>query len=83
MKGQNEMEKVYNFNYNNLRVAILDQFKTYQKFAEEMGCVQCTLCKKLKRTSAGFSQQEIIKIIELLHIEKEEIPKYFFDYIVK
>ena len=65
------------FNYNKLRGKIKEVFNTQAAFAKEMGMSRTSLCEKLNN-KVEFTQKEIEKAIELLHIPKEEIPIYFF-----
>lgn len=65
------------FNYSKLRGKIREIFKTQSAFAEAMGMSSTSLSAKLNN-NVEFSQKEIDKASDLLKIEKEEIPVYFF-----
>lgn len=65
------------FNYSKLRGKIREIFKTQSAFAEAMGMSSTSLSAKLNN-NVEFSQKEIDKASDLLKIEKEEIPAYFF-----
>ena len=65
------------FNYSKLRGKIKEVFDTEAIFAKKMGISTTSLSQKLNN-KVEFSQKEIEKAIELLHISKEEIPVYFF-----
>lgn len=65
------------FNYAKLRGRIKEIFDTENVFAKKLGISQTSLSQKLNN-KVEFTQKEIEKAIELLHIPKEEIPMYFF-----
>jgi transcriptional regulator with XRE-family HTH domain len=65
------------FDYSKLRGKIKEVFNTQAAFAKEMGMSKTSLSEKLNN-KVEFTQKEIKKAIELLHIPKEEIPMYFF-----
>ena len=65
------------FDYSKLRGKIREIFKTQSAFAEAMGMSTTSLSVKLNN-HVEFSQKEIEKAVELLKIDKEEIPAYFF-----
>lgn len=65
------------FNYAKLRGRIKEIFDTENVFAKNLGISQTSLSQKLNN-KVEFTQKEIKKAIELLHIPKEEIPIYFF-----
>lgn len=71
-----------NFNYAKLRGRIKEIFNTQAAFAEAMGISTTSLSEKLNN-KVEFTQKEIEKTIELLHIPKEEIPIYFFTPLVQ
>ena len=70
------------FNYSKLRGKIKEVFNTQAAFAKEMGISTTSLSEKLNN-KVEFTQKEIEKTIELLHIPKEEIPMYFFTPLVQ
>ncbi len=65
------------FDYSKLRGKIREIFKTQSAFAEAMGMSSTSLSAKLNN-NVEFSQKEIDKAVDLLKIEKEDIPAYFF-----
>ena len=70
------------FNYAKLRGRIKEIFDTETTFAKNLGISQTSLSQKLNN-KVEFTQKEIEKAIELLHIPKEEIPMYFFTPLVQ
>jgi len=65
------------FNYSKLRGRIREIFKTQQSFADAVGMSTTSLSEKLNN-KVEFSQKEIDKTVEVLKIEKSDIPVYFF-----
>lgn len=65
------------FNYSKLRGKIKEVFNTQAAFAKEMGMSTTSLSEKLNN-KVEFTQKEIERAIELLHIPPEEITLYFF-----
>lgn len=65
------------FNYAKLRGKIREVFNTQSAFAQAMGMSTTSLSEKLNN-KVEFTQKEIEKAVELLDIQKEEIPVYFF-----
>ena len=65
------------FDYNKLRGRIREVFKTQSAFAKAIGMSTTSLSAKLNNL-VEFSQNEIEKAVELLKIDKEDIPVYFF-----
>jgi len=65
------------FDYSKLRGKIREIFKTQSAFAEAMGISSTSLSAKLNN-KIEFSQKEIDRAVDLLKIEKEDIPAYFF-----
>ncbi len=66
-----------NFNYAKLRGRIREIFGAEYKFAQAMKLSRQSLAKKLNN-KVEFTQKEIKRAIELLHIPPEEITLYFF-----
>lgn len=66
------------FNYSKIRGKIREMFKTQDEFAHVMGISPATLSYKLNN-KVEWSQKEIDKAVELLEIDKAEIPIYFFN----
>lgn len=63
--------------YSNLRGAIRAKFKTQEAFAQSLGISSCGLSNKLNG-KAEWSAGEIRLACELLDLEAEDIPTYFF-----
>lgn len=61
-----------------------NKYKTYNKktFAKAIGISYYSLYKKLKNI-VPFNQAEIMKMVKVLNINPDEIPKYFFTEKVK
>lgn len=65
------------FQYNKLRGRIREICGTNFTFAKLMGLSNATLSAKLNNKSE-FSQPEILRAVEILKLDKADIPKYFF-----
>lgn len=65
------------FNYNKLKGRIIEICGTQKTFSEAMGMNQPTISHKLKN-QRGWSQEDILKAVEILAIPDEEIRAYFF-----
>lgn len=65
------------FNYSKLEGKIVEVFKTRAAFAKALGIAEETLSRKLNNKSL-FTHEEMCKSCELLGIEVNEIPAYFF-----
>ena len=65
-------------NRNKLKGRIVEKFETQKQFAQAMGITPGTVSKKLENTSS-MKREEIREWCELLEINPEEIPAYFFD----
>ena len=66
------------FDHNKLKGRIVEKFRTQGLFSKELGVSERTLSLKLNN-KIFFSQDEIYKSCEILEINKEEIPVYFFN----
>ncbi|MCR1952357.1 DUF739 family protein [Clostridium sp. DSM 100503] len=66
------------FDYSKLRGRIIEKHKTQNEFSKILGVSERTLSLKLNN-KIFFSQDEIIRISELLSIGEDKIQKYFFD----
>lgn len=64
-----------------LRGRIKEKCGTQDIFAEKIGIGRVTLSQRLDNQSE-FSQDEIYKSCDVLEIDKEDIPIYFFALIV-
>ena len=65
------------FDYSKLRGKSREVYKTQEAFANAMGCSTATISGKLN-CNVDFSQEEIAKAVEVLHLSMEDIPTYFF-----
>lgn len=64
------------FNYRKLRGRIVEKYGSVTSFAEKYGVSKALMSLKLNN-KAGFSQDDIVKISEMLEIEKTETADYF------
>lgn len=64
-------------NSNKLKGRIVEVFDTQGAFADALGVTQQTVSQKLKN-KRELTRAEIERWCELLKIEREEIPSYFF-----
>lgn len=55
----------------------LEKYYNKKTFAAAIGITYYSLHKKLK-SDVSFTQKEILKIVNLLHIDINDIPTYFF-----
>lgn len=65
------------YDYSKLRGKIREVFKTQDEFARNLGIGRVALSKRLNN-QADFSQDEMHKSCDLLGIDREDIPAYFF-----
>lgn len=65
------------FDYSKLRGRIKEVYKTETEFAKELGLSTVSLSGRLNN-KLNFEQSEMLKIGELLEIEKEDLHNYFF-----
>ena len=65
------------FDYSKLRGKIREVYKTQEAFANAMGCSTATISGKLN-CNVDFSQEEIAKAVDVLNLELDDIPAYFF-----
>lgn len=65
------------FNYSKLKGRIVEKFNTQAKFALAMKWSERTLSLKLNG-NIPWKQTDIAKAIELLELDENDIPKYFF-----
>lgn len=70
------------YNYNKLRGKIKEVFGTQQELCKQLHCSERTLSYKLSN-KLSWKQNEILNVIQLLGLDIEDIPKYFFDYEVQ
>nr|DAL11007.1 MAG TPA_asm: Protein of unknown function (DUF739) [Caudoviricetes sp.] len=65
------------FVYDKLKGKIKEIFGTQEAFAIALGIARTSLYSKLNNNTE-FTQTEMLKSLELLHLEKSEIDSYFF-----
>ena len=70
------------FNYDKLCGRIREFFKTQDRFAKALG-MGCSSLNKRLTNKLEFTSGEIFLACQLLQIEKEEIPTYFFTISVR
>ncbi len=70
------------FDYSKLRGRIREIFNTEERFAKEMNLSTVSLSFKLNG-KREWTQQEINRACEILSLEREDIPEYFFKLKVK
>lgn len=70
------MEKI-KFDYSKLKGRIVEKCGTQKAFAELLGITEGTLTSKLLGYTY-FTQDEIMKAIEILEIEASKVSLYFF-----
>lgn len=63
--------------YGKLREKIRSQFGTIGEFATALGRDRSSISQKLNG-SVTWTQTEIEEICKLLHIDRTDIPEYFF-----
>lgn len=66
------------FSYNRLRGKIVEVFGSQKKFSEEIKLSEQSVTAKLNGRS-DFSQSDIVRWSNALHIELDEIGSYFFN----
>lgn len=70
------------FAYEKLKGKIKEVFDTQEAFAIAMGMGRTTLYSKLNNITE-FTQLEMLRALELLHLEKADVDVYFFTPAVK
>lgn len=65
------------FDYSLLRRRMKNKGFTLQTLAKRINMSVCTLCGKLLG-NYDFKSTEIVQIADVLEIQTEDIPKYFF-----
>ena len=70
------------FDYSKLRGKIREIFGTEERFAKEMALSTVSLSFK-RNGKREWTQQEINRACELLTLEREDIPEYFFKLKIK
>ena len=74
-------EIVLAYNYMKLRGRIREICGTQDKFAALLGIGRVSLSQRLNN-QLEFSQIEMLKACEILKINREDIPSYFFNVVV-
>lgn len=64
--------------YNKLRGKIVEEYGSQKQFSTQINLSEQSITAKLNGRS-DFSQDDIIKWSNALHIKKEEIGTYFFN----
>lgn len=70
------------FDYSKSRGRIKELYKTETEFAKELGLSTVSLSGRLIN-KLNFEQSEMLKIGDLLNIDKEDLHIYFFTRQVK
>ena len=70
------------FDYSKLRGRIREKFGTEHKFAAAMGMGRVSLSGKLNN-EGDFTRKQMLKAAELLQLDANDIPEYFFRPIVQ
>lgn len=70
------------FDYAKLRGRIREVCETQEKFSVLMGVSQATISAKINNKSE-FTQPEILKAVEVLHLNWDEVSTYFFTPLVQ
>ena len=65
------------FDYSKLKGRIKEKFNNQKDFAKALNISEVALTNKLNNRTK-FNQDEIIKCVELLVIDWQDIPLYFF-----
>lgn len=65
------------YNYSLLSGKIVEKFGTQYRFAQAMNLSEHTISQKINKKQQ-WKQDEILRACNLLGIEIEEIPRYFF-----
>lgn len=65
------------FDYSKLNGRIVEKYGTQLRFSEALGLSESLLSKKLNG-NVSFKQNEIQRACELLDIDPNDIPLYFF-----
>ena len=70
------------FDYSKLKGRIMEKIGTQKAFAESMGWSERTTSLKLSR-KIPWTQLDIEKAMEVLGLESNQIPEYFFNIKVQ
>ena len=69
------------YDYRKLRGRIKEKCGTQDNFSALLGLGRVSLSQRLNNQSE-FSQDEIFKACDVLEINREDIPEYFFTLLV-
>lgn len=69
------------YDYSKLKGRIVEKNGIYSNFGDAMGWSPVTRTKKLAG-KVDWTQKDIEKAIDVLDIEREQIPEYFFTLAV-
>lgn len=70
------------FDYAKLRGKIREICETQEVFSNLMGMSKATFSAKINNKSE-FTQPEIVRAIDILHLRPDEISSYFFTPVVQ
>lgn len=65
------------FDYSKLRGRIVEKYGSAQRLCEDFGVTNVHFSRKLNG-KVSFTQDDIVKLVDLLDIEPSEIGAYFF-----
>ena len=71
------ISKDIEFNFSKLRGRIVEKFGKQEDFAKAVGISYVSLSKRLNN-HLEFSAREILRMSNILEINSEDIPLYFF-----
>ena len=74
------MERIQ-FDYSKLKGRIKEKCGSQKVFAKLLGVSEATITAKLQGNT-GFTQEDILKTIEILEIDPGEVSIYFFTVAV-
>lgn len=65
------------FDYSKLKGKIIEKYGTQAEFAKEFGVSKNSFSMKMNN-KISFSTNDILKITNMLNIDKDDISSYFF-----
>lgn len=69
--------EIVSFDFSKLRGRIVEKYGSQAAFARDLGCSEVVFSKKMNN-QVKFSPDDIVKIVEMLDIDSEQIGDYFF-----
>ena len=66
------------FNYSRLKGRIVEKYGSQLNFSKAYGVSENTLSLKLNN-KVRFTSDDIVRMTEMLEIDKNDVGKYFFD----